>query len=160
MIKRISRLTSLTETEVKIFIFVIGMLSIGFGIKFYKSMPEYKTMRFSYAKEDSLFAYFNNLDFDTLSTEYDPLLISKKPFIAKNQEQQSYVKKAFSGKLNLNMASVEQLTELPGIGAKTAEQIFEYRKRVGTIKSLDELLNVKGIGEKKISKLKAFLTLQ
>lgn len=160
MIKRISRLTSLTETEVKIFIFVIGMLSIGFGIKFFKSMPQDKTMRFSYAKEDSLFAYFNNLEFDTSSTEYDPLLNKKTPFIAKNQEQQSFVKKAFSGKLNLNAASVEQLTELPGIGVKTAEQIFSYRKRVGTIKSLNELLNVKGIGEKKISKLKAFLTLQ
>jgi len=160
LIKRISRLTSLTETEVKIFIFVLVLLSIGLGIKFYKSMPEYKTMRFSYAKEDSLFAYFNNLDFDTSSTEYDPLLNTKTPFIAKNQEQQSYVKKAFSGKLNLNTASVEQLTDLPGIGAKTAEQIFEYRKRVGIIKSLHELLNLKGIGEKKLSKLKAFLTLQ
>lgn len=160
MIKKISRFTSLTETEIKIFIFVIVMLSIGLGIKFYKSMPEYKTKKFSYAKEDSLFAYFNNLDFDTSTTEYDPFLINKTPFIAKNQEQQSYTKKAFSGKLNLNTASVKQLTELPGIGVKTAEQIFSYRKRVGTIKSLGELLNVKGIGEKKISKLKSFLTLK
>lgn len=152
-------MTSLTETEIKIFIFVIAMLSIGLGIKFYKSMPEYKNKKFSYAKEDSLFAYFNNLDLDTSTTEYDPLLINKTPFIAKNQ-QQAYVKKAFSGKLNLNTASVDQLTNLPGIGVKTAEQIFAYRKRVGTIKSLDELLNVKGVGEKKISKLKAYLTLQ
>jgi len=160
VIKRISRLTSLTETEVKIFIFVICMFSIGLGIKFYKSMPENKIKKFSYAKEDSLFAYVNNLDLDTSTTEYDPLLINKTPFIAKNQEQQAYVKKAFSGKLNLNTATVDQLTNLPGIGVKTAEQIFSYRKRVGTIKSLDELLNVKGIGEKKISKLKTFLTLQ
>lgn len=136
------------------------MLSIGLGIKFYKSMPEHKTKKYSYAKEDSLFAYFNNLDLDTSITEYDPLLINKTPFIAKNREQQPYIKKTFSGKLNLNAASVNQLTDLPGIGIKTAEQIFSYRKRVGRIKSLDELLNVKGIGEKKISKLKAFLTLQ
>lgn len=159
MIKKLSRLTSLTETEIKIFIFVLSMLVIGLGLKYYSSTKEQTAKKFSYAKEDSLFAYFNNLDFDTSTTEYDPLLINKTPFIAKKNEQQPYIKKTFSGKLNLNSASIEQLAGLPGIGEKTAGNIYAYRIRVGKIKSLDELLNIKGIGEKKISKLKDFLTL-
>lgn len=136
------------------------MLSIGLGLKFYSSTKEQVAKKFSYAKEDSLFAYFNNLDLDTSTTEYDPFLIKKTPFIAKKNEQQPYIKKNFSGKLNLNSASIEQLAELPGIGEKTAGNIYAYRNRVGKIKSLDELLNIKGIGEKKISKLKDFLTLK
>ncbi|MCK9210966.1 MAG: helix-hairpin-helix domain-containing protein [Ignavibacteriaceae bacterium] len=160
MIKKLSRLTSLTETEINIFIFVVAMLCIGIGIKYFTSSQELKSKKFSYAKEDSLFAYFNGLELDTAAAESESLFPNEKPFIAKNTEQLPYAKKTFSGTLNLNKASLDQLTTLPGIGNKTAEQILAYRNRVGTIKSLDELLNVKGIGEKKISKLKSFLTLK
>ncbi|MDP1994436.1 MAG: helix-hairpin-helix domain-containing protein [Ignavibacteria bacterium] len=160
MIKKLSRLTSFTETEIKIFIFVLTMFSIGLGLKYYSSTKEQLVKKFSYAKEDSLFAYFNNLELDTSLAENESFLTNKKSFVAKNKEQIPYVKKSFSGKLNLNTASLEQLATLPGIGEKTAGNIYVYRNRVGKIKSLDELLNIKGIGEKKISKLKDFLTLK
>ena len=160
MIKKLSRLTSFTETEIKIFIFVLTMFSIGLGLKYYSSTKEQLVKKFSYAKEDSLFAYFNNLELDTSLAENESFLTNKKSFVAKNKEQIPYVKKSFSGKLNLNTASLEQLATLPGIGEKTAGNIYAYRNRVGKIKSLDELLNIKGIGEKKISKLKDFLTLK
>ena len=136
------------------------MFSIGLGLKYYSSTKEQVARKFSYAKEDSLFAYFNNLQLDTSLAENESFLPSKKNFLSKNKEQIPYVKKSFSGKLNLNTASLEQLATLPGIGEKTAGNIYAYRKQVGTIKSLDELLNVKGIGEKKISKLKVILTLK
>jgi comEA protein len=160
VIKKLSRLTSLTETEITIIIFVLSMLCFGMGVNYFRALPEQVNKNFSYAKEDSLFAYFNGLELDTAASESEPLFSNGKSFTAKKTEQPTYAKKTFSGKINLNTATLDQLTTLPGIGTKTAEQILAYRNRVGRIKSLDELLNVKGIGEKKIIKLRSFLTLK
>ena len=59
--------------------------------------------------------------------------------------------------ININTADKELLTQLPGIGPKTADSIIEYRKTNGDFKSLDDLTGVKGIGEKTLSKLKPYL---
>jgi competence protein ComEA len=56
--------------------------------------------------------------------------------------------------INLNVATVEQLETLPGIGRKTAERIIEYRTKSGGFKRIEDLMNVKGIGEKSFLKLK------
>lgn len=56
--------------------------------------------------------------------------------------------------INLNTANVDQLETLPGIGRKTAERIIEYRTKSGGFKRIEDLMNVKGIGEKSFLKLK------
>jgi len=56
-----------------------------------------------------------------------------------------------AGKINLNTATVVELTQLKGIGEKTAQNILEYRSQ-HKFKSVDELTNVKGIGEKTLAK--------
>ena len=56
--------------------------------------------------------------------------------------------------INLNAATVEQLETLPGIGRKVAERILEYRAKSGSFKKVEELMNVKGIGEKSFLKIK------
>ena len=56
--------------------------------------------------------------------------------------------------INLNTATIDQLETLPGIGRKTAERIIEYRTKSGSFKRIEELMNVKGIGEKSFLKLK------
>jgi competence protein ComEA len=59
---------------------------------------------------------------------------------------------AFSAeKININTATLEQLQTLKGIGAKTAMAIIEYRDNVGHFNDLEELAEVKGIGEKKLA---------
>ncbi|HWI19779.1 MAG TPA: helix-hairpin-helix domain-containing protein [Vicinamibacterales bacterium] len=60
--------------------------------------------------------------------------------------------------LNLNSATVEQLEALPGIGRKTAERILEHRTKSGGFKRIEELMNVKGIGEKSFLKLKPLIS--
>lgn len=61
--------------------------------------------------------------------------------------------------LSLNSASEAELDTLPGVGPVTARAIIEYRTQMGGFQSVDELVNVKGIGEKKLAKMKPFLRL-
>ncbi|MBA2848549.1 helix-hairpin-helix domain-containing protein [Thermosulfuriphilus ammonigenes] len=61
---------------------------------------------------------------------------------------------------NLNTASAAELELLPGIGPKTAQAIVEYRKAHGPFKSIDELLKVKGIGSKKLEKIRPLVTVE
>mgnify|MGYP001260821221 CR=1 FL=1 len=73
------------------------------------------------------------------------------------QSQQAEAKAA-APLINLNTATVEQLEKLPGVGPKTAERIIEYRQKNGAFKKVEELMNVKGIGEKSFLKIKSQLT--
>lgn len=59
--------------------------------------------------------------------------------------------------VNLNSASVAQLQTLPGIGASAAQRIVDYRQKNGSFKKIEELMNVKGIGEKSFLKLKPLI---
>ena len=58
------------------------------------------------------------------------------------------------GAININKANSAQLQTLNGIGPAKAEEIVKYRKAHGGFKSVDELVNVKGIGPKTVAKLK------
>ena len=60
--------------------------------------------------------------------------------------------------INLNTATVAQLETLPGIGKSTAERILEYRQKNGGFKKVEDLMNVRGIGEKSFLKMKALIT--
>lgn len=62
------------------------------------------------------------------------------------------------GLVNLNTASVSRLTDLPGIGESKARAIVEYRKQSGGFHSREELMKVKGIGQKTFDKLKELIT--
>jgi len=62
--------------------------------------------------------------------------------------------------VNLNAATVDQLVTLPGIGPKTAERIIEYRTKSGGFKRVEDLMNVKGIGEKSFLKLKPLVVVK
>lgn len=68
-------------------------------------------------------------------------------------------KAAFTGKVSLNHAGPGELTAIRGIGEKTAQIIVQYRKEHGPFRELRELLQVKGIGEKKLEKIVPFLIL-
>lgn len=60
--------------------------------------------------------------------------------------------------VDLNTATVEQLSTLKGIKAKKATAIVEYRQKNGAFKSVDDLKNVPGFGQKTVDKLRSELT--
>jgi competence protein ComEA len=63
---------------------------------------------------------------------------------------------AEGSQVNLNKASVEQLTELPYVGPKRAAQIVERRQQK-PFQSIDELLEIKGIGPKTLEKIRPYV---
>lgn len=65
---------------------------------------------------------------------------------------------ASTNPVNLNTATLADLQGLPGVGAATAKLIVEHREKNGGFKKVEELMNIKGIGEKSFLKLKPMVT--
>ncbi|WP_229752472.1 ComEA family DNA-binding protein [Paenibacillus physcomitrellae] len=66
---------------------------------------------------------------------------------------------ASSSVISINTAGTSELQEIPGIGEKKAQAIIEYRNQQGVFSSLDELKNVKGIGDKMFEKMRPYIGL-
>ncbi|MFS8573598.1 MAG: helix-hairpin-helix domain-containing protein [Clostridia bacterium] len=66
----------------------------------------------------------------------------------------------FPHRVDLNSATWDELLALPGIGPALAARILEYRESRGGFRSVDELLNVKGIGKSRFSRLLPLVTLE
>ena len=60
--------------------------------------------------------------------------------------------------VNINTANSEELQQVPGIGPATAEKILQMRKSYGAFKSVDDLLSIKGLGKKRLEKMRKYLT--
>ena len=85
-------------------------------------------------------------------------LVAAPPAWAQSGPAASKGRATASAPVNLNAASVAQLRTLPGVGASTAQRIVDYRQKNGGFKKIEELMNVKGIGEKSFLKLKPLVT--
>lgn len=163
MFEKLSKKIGFTETEIVVILFLTGLFILGFVyVEFIKdgSSKEYKYI--DYSKEDSLFSIYSNYN-----PEYDPddsLLISNleiKKRVLELSDTIAYVKKDVSSlaekSININTAGINELVQLPGIGEKTAEKIIQLRNERGKFRRVDEIMDVKGIGEVKFNKIKKFL---
>jgi competence protein ComEA len=63
-------------------------------------------------------------------------------------------------KININTATVEELTALKGIGEKKAHSIVEHRKEAGPFATIEDLENVKGVGGKLFNKIKDLIVVE
>ena len=60
--------------------------------------------------------------------------------------------------VNINTATSEELQQVPGIGPATAQKILQMRKSYGPFKSVDDLLAIHGFGQKRLDKMRKYLT--
>ena len=67
-------------------------------------------------------------------------------------------KGGFAGKVNVNTASITELQQLPGIGPAYAQRIVDYRESIGMFRCPEDLLEIKGIGEKRLDSIRDNIT--
>lgn len=101
-------------------------------------------------------------DASSVPEEYTPSSVASKPSLASQNRLVQPSPKAGSkipGKVNINTATAQQLSDgLKGIGEGLAERIIAYRKQHGAFRSIDQIKNVSGIGDKKFGEIRDSIT--
>lgn len=77
-----------------------------------------------------------------------------------NATQNNIKSQEGNSKININIANVSDLDKLPGVGEATANKILNYREEKGQFKSIEEIKNVNGIGDKKYEDIKEMITIE
>ncbi len=164
MIQKISRKIGFTETEIKIVLFLIVALIFGMSVQLIKESKNNKDLfQFDYGKEDSLF--YNDAIMEEVDESAEKIIEkgvdSKRELLDFNGAKFAGNKIKNSGlpaeNIDINKASVDEFASLPGIGPKTAAAIFEYRKRNGDFRKVEDLKNIKGIGKAKFEKIRNYI---
>lgn len=161
-IEKLSHIIGFTKTETQIILFLLSAFSVGLIISLVKENSKTDNyLEFDYSAEDSLFnAAIGNIEIDdTLTLDPEEKRVASKNELldfdgGKKKKIEKVNSKATSLFVNINTAGIEELCLLPGIGAKTAENILHYRNKIGKITEADQLLNIKGIGKSKLAKLR------
>lgn len=162
MLNRISKKFGITKTEIKIILFAFSVLITGFISKnFFVHSEENQFKVFDYSEEEE---EFNNLKSDSnLNNSFNrkPLKQNYKDevLILSETNFEHFSKKIFPKEksINLNTATKSDLVNLPGIGDKTADGILTLRNRLKKFTNVNQLLDVKGIGESKLNNIKKYI---
>lgn len=140
-------MTIFTQKEKFIFQFLIISVAVGLGVGTirktyfkpdYSSQIENEILEFESKSADIVLSDLNNFDAPLLKTDDIKHKITVKL-------------------IDINTAPKNDLLTLPKIGPVTAERIIRYRDDFGLFKSINDLVNVKGIGPKTLEKLKPFI---
>ncbi len=99
----------------------------------------------------------------TISTSRTVSQTSAQPAASQREEEtcvesENRESAYIDGRLNINAATVEELTALPGIGETLAQRIVHYREQHGDFTTVDGLRNVSGIGEKRLEAIREYIT--
>lgn len=139
----IGRLLSFTDNEKRILVLLAVGFLIGVGIAAYQGFRadlEIEDYSEIYRQQDSVFTERSERIPETDANDTPPLILLAP------------------GSININTASKEELTLLPGIGDVYAERIILYREDHGAFTSPEELLNISGIGERRLEQIKPYIT--
>jgi len=165
MLGKLSKKIGLTQTELKIFLFVITIFIVGLVYRAVSQNSEVSVYKnFDYSTQD---AEFLNSDRDSVLNNIeksDNKKVDYKQEVLDFNTQGFYkVKKKIlpiEKSININSAEIEDLVKLPGIGPKTANNIVEYRKIIKEFKNIYDLLQVKGIGNSRLNKIKNYIFIE
>ena len=80
--------------------------------------------------------------------------------VIKDEKSNNTIKKGGNKKVNINTANQEELETLPGIGTSIANKIIEYRNENGKFQNIEDIQNVKGIGNSKYTNIKEHITVK
>lgn len=91
---------------------------------------------------------------------YIPNLLEQVEETTLSSESEANTSSKSDGKVNINKASVSELTSIPGVGASTAQKIITYREENGKFKTIEDIKNVSGIGDSKYNSMKDFISVK
>ncbi|MEN3038496.1 MAG: helix-hairpin-helix domain-containing protein [Candidatus Kryptonium sp.] len=139
----------LTKSESVVFWFLIVAFVAGVAIRLVKGdVVKKETTKFDYSAFDK--------EFERRSAEIEKYVSAGNKNTDNKFADENFVSAPF--KVNINTATKEELMKLPGIGEKTAEQIIKHREIYGKFGKIEDIMNVKGIGQKKFERIKNYLT--
>ena len=110
-----------------------------------------------------VFGFFAGRNLNRTPVQIQPLPIATDASVAttaaSEAEEQTTVTAEVSFPININTATAQQLETLPGIGPTYAQRIIDYRNTHGPYTSPSQLLNVSGIGEKRLAAIWDYITI-
>ena len=136
--------------HLKMLVFVLGFIVLS-GLIMLISFPFKTSVYSAQVSFNEVVSFFE-------SAQASEEMVPFKPLQKNSVHEKTRIEKIFL--ININTANEEELGELPGIGPKKAAAIYEYRKMNGPFKSVDELANSKGIGEKTVENLRSLITVE
>jgi len=155
-----------TRTELVVIGFLLLTLIAGIVIKTFNLKHDFTH---DYSSADKEFDVrvknsFTKLN-EELNEEQKRKVSSMKSFadsllISHDIEPKNKTQLSIGKKININTALSGDIMLLPGVGEVTAERIIAFREKNGGFKKIEQLMDVKGIGEKKFEKLKPFITIE
>jgi comEA protein len=161
----------LTRQEQRIVILLCALMLLSIGILIVKRFQPGWFLRVSIGTPDFDASqtppqlksqYPVQIDRQANQKKAEPLPVKNTTQTSQQQISQSSIpnskKPVVEGKININTANIEELVKLPGIGPKKAQSIIDYRNKNGKFSTVDDILNVEGIGEKTLEKLRNYIT--
>lgn len=142
-----------TRQEAVAVVTLSSVVIIGAGVRWFQDDGDRAASvrhQFDYTKQDSAFAAITR----------EARSAAQAPAGAVETQRPAEKKVARPAIVNINRASKAELMTLPGIGEVYAGRILEHRRQHGAFSSVNDLLKVKGIGKKKLQKLRPFVRVQ
>ncbi len=164
--KKLKELTGLSSKELGIIGFLLLSFLTGLVIKYsgWKEAYQYDYSESDEGFESKIKSSFTELKqqpIDSLQRQRSEELTALADSIGLRLESETNKSELPAGTIiNINTAMAGDLTRLPGIGEVMAERIIDYRTKHGGFKSTEELMKVKGIGEKKFEKIKEHISVK
>lgn len=155
--EEISKIIGFTKTEFRVLVFLTASLLLGVVLHYWGYKPADSPMHsFNYSESDSS---YNSADISLKNVE--KRVDSKQELldfsVDKSTESNADNKELLENSININTADIELLMKLPGVGIKTAERIVQLRNQRSGFTTIEEMLDVKGIGEVKFSRIKNYI---
>lgn len=143
---------NLTRQEKNVIQLLVACFLVGAALHFYRT----RTNRTNY--EENLQNTVTADSFRHLASQIDSEYVARQRNKDRSPVSESSI--SIQRKINLNSATKQDLISLPKIGSVTADHILEYRAQIGRFTKIEELKNVKGIGEKTFEQIKGEVTLE